>query len=76
MWFPGALPSLLMQFAYLFHDLTFILFAMLIVFHIYLGTAAEPGTFGSMTRGTVTKAWARLHHGRWYRDVTGEEPRG
>jgi formate dehydrogenase subunit gamma len=76
MWFPGALPTLLMQFAYLIHDLTFILFAMLIVFHIYLGTAAEPGTFGSMTRGTVTKAWARLHHGRWYRDVTGEEPRG
>jgi len=76
MWFPGSLPSLVMQFAYLIHDITFILFAMLIVFHIYLGTAAEPGTFGSMTRGTVTKAWARLHHGRWYRDVTGEEPRG
>ncbi len=75
MWFPGALPRLLMEFAYLVHDVTFILFAMLIVIHIYLGTAAEPGTFGSMTRGTVTKAWARLHHGRWYRDVTGEEPR-
>ena len=26
-----------------------------------------------MTRGTVTKAWARLHHPRWYREVTGEE---
>lgn len=76
MWFPGSLPPLLMQLGYVIHDLTFILFAMLIVFHIYLGTAAEPGTFGSMTRGTVTKAWARLHHGRWYRDVTGEEPRG
>ena len=75
MWFPRAFPHLLMEFAYLIHDATFVLFAMLIVVHIYLGTAAEPGTFGSMTRGTVTKAWARLHHGRWYRDVTGEEPR-
>ena len=28
-----------------------------------------------MTRGTVTRAWARLHHPRWYREVTGEEPR-
>ena len=75
MWFPGALPRLLMEFAYVIHDVTFILFAMLIVIHIYLGTAAEPGTFGSMTRGTVTKAWARLHHGRWFREVTGEEQR-
>jgi len=48
---------------------------MLIVFHIYLGTVAEPGTFGSMTRGTVTRAWARLHQPRWYREVTGEESR-
>jgi formate dehydrogenase subunit gamma len=75
MWFPRAFPRLLMEFAYLVHDVTFILFAMLIVFHIYLGTAAEPGTFGSMTRGTVSKTWARLHHGAWYRKVTGEEPR-
>jgi len=35
----------------LLHDLTFILFVVAIVFHIYLGTAALPGTFGSITRG-------------------------
>ena len=44
-------------------------------YNIYLGTAALPGTFGSTTRGTVTKAWARLHHPGWYRDVTGEGTR-
>ena len=75
MWFPSAFPRLLMELAYLIHDFTFVLFVMLIVFHVYLGTVAEPGTFGSMTRGTVTRAWARLHHPRWYREVTGEEPR-
>jgi len=75
MWFPQSFPKLLMEFAYLLHDFTFICFAVSLVFHIYLGTAAEPGTFGSMTRGTVTKAWARLHHGRWYRDVTGDDSR-
>lgn len=74
-WFPGAFPPLLLQFAYIIHDVTFILFAVAIVFHIYLGTAAEPGTFGSMIRGTVTRQWARLHHPRWYREVMGEEPR-
>lgn len=75
MWFPQSFPKLLMEFAYLLHDFTFICFTVSLVFHIYLGTAAEPGTFGSMTRGTVTKAWARLHHGRWYREVTGDDSR-
>jgi formate dehydrogenase subunit gamma len=75
MWFPQYFPRWLMGLAYLIHDFTFICFAVSLVFHIYLGTAAEPGTFGSMTRGTVTRAWARLHHGRWYREVTGEENR-
>ena len=75
MWFPRTFHGFWMELAYLLHDVTFILFAVSLVFHVYLGTASEPGTFGSMTRGTVTKAWARLHHGRWYRDVTGEEPR-
>lgn len=56
----------------LLHSLAFIGFFCAIVAHIYLGTAAEPGTFRSMTRGTVTKAWARLHHPKWFRDVTGD----
>ena len=75
LWFPLSFPPLLRVASILLHDLTFILFAVAIVFHIYLGTAALPGTFGAMTRGTVTKAWARLHHPRWYRDVTGEGTR-
>lgn len=78
MWFPQYFPALLRELAYLLHDVTFIAFAAAIVMHIYLGTAAEPGTFGSMIRGTVTKEWARLHHGRWYREVmddTGDRPK-
>lgn len=76
MWFPRAFPPILMQLSYILHDVTFILFAAGIVFHIYLGTAAEPGTFGSMIRGTVTREWARLHHPRWLREViSGKEDR-
>jgi len=55
------------------HDIAFILFFAMIIGHIYLGTAAEPGTFSSITRVTVTKSWARLHHPRWYREVTSRE---
>ena len=75
MWFPERLPQGLRELSYVVHDLAFILFFAMIIGHIYLGTAAEPGTFSAMTRGTVSKAWARLHHPRWYREVTGEEKR-
>lgn len=69
LWWPTSFSQPIRLAGILLHDLTFILFAVAIVLHIYLGTAAEPGTFRSMTRGTVSSAWARLHHPRWYRDV-------
>ncbi len=75
MWFPRSFPQLVREFAFVLHDLTFILFAVAVIFHIYLSTSAEPGTFRSMTRGTVTRKWARLHHPRWFREVTGEDAR-
>jgi formate dehydrogenase subunit gamma len=71
LWWPESLSQPLRVAGILVHDATFILLAMAIVLHIYLGTAAEPGTFRSMTQGTVTAAWARWHHPRWYREVTG-----
>jgi formate dehydrogenase subunit gamma len=71
MWFPMSFGETVREISYVLHDLTFILFFVAIVGHIYLGTAAEPGTFGAMVRGTVTKSWARLHHPRWFREVTG-----
>jgi formate dehydrogenase subunit gamma len=75
MWFPLAFGQRVREASYLLHDVAFSLFFAMIIGHIYLGTAAEPGTFRSMSRGTVTKSWARLHHPRWYREVTGEQPR-
>jgi formate dehydrogenase subunit gamma len=72
LWWPTYFSQALRSASILLHDLAFIAFFVAIVGHIYLGTAAEPGTFRAMTRGTVTKAWARLHHARWYRDVTSD----
>jgi formate dehydrogenase subunit gamma len=71
LWWPKDFPWRLRQVCIVLHDIGFIFWFVAIVGHIYLGTAAEPGTFRSMTRGTVTRAWARLHHPKWYRDVTG-----
>jgi formate dehydrogenase subunit gamma len=75
LWWPEQFATGLRQAAILVHEAGFIFFACAIVLHIYLGTAAEPGTFRSMTRGTVTRAWARFHHPRWYREVTGDDSR-
>ncbi len=69
MWFPLYFPRLVRELAILLHDITFIFFIVGVITHIYLGTAAEPGTFRSMTRGTVSRRWARLHHPGWFRDV-------
>jgi len=74
LWFPLNFSRIVAEAAILLHDVTFILFVVAIILHIYLGTAAEPGTFRSMTRGTVARSWARLHHPRWYRGVVGEQP--
>jgi formate dehydrogenase subunit gamma len=74
-WNTLTFPQLVREASILLHDVTFILLTVAIVLHIYLGTAAEPGTFRAMVRGTVDRRWARFHHGRWYREVTGEEAR-
>lgn len=76
LWFPRELARPWPDLAWVLHDAGFVLFLAAIVVHIYLGTAAMPGTFRSMTRGTVTKAWARLHHPRWAREVEGREAKG
>lgn len=72
LWFPMEFTRPLRAASLLIHDAVFIVFSAAIVVHIYLGTAALPGTFRSMTQGTVTKPWARHHHPRWYSDVTGK----
>jgi formate dehydrogenase subunit gamma len=72
LWWPTKFGWGLRQLCLVVHDIGFIFWFVAIVGHIYLGTAAEPGTFRSMTRGTVTRAWAKLHHPRWFREVTGD----
>jgi formate dehydrogenase subunit gamma len=74
LWWPELFSGPVREASWILHDVTFILFVLLIIGHIYLAIA-EPGTFSGMVKGTVTKAWARLHHPAWYREVTGEKRR-
>jgi len=41
---------------------------LLLIVHVYLGTVAYPGTLGAMLHGSVTRAWAKLHHPAWTRE--------
>jgi formate dehydrogenase subunit gamma len=42
--------------------------------HVYAAYWTK-GSMKAMTRGTVTRAWAKFHHPGWYRQVTGKEAR-
>jgi formate dehydrogenase subunit gamma len=75
MWFPATFGRTLVAIGYGLHDLAAIVMLVGLFVHVYEGTAAQPGTFRAMTRGTVEKRWAWTHHPAWYRRVTGRDPR-
>jgi formate dehydrogenase subunit gamma len=75
MWFPEIFGRPLVAIGYVVHDIAALIMLVGFVIHIYEGTAAVPGTFHSMTRGTVEKRWAWTHHPAWYRFITGRDPR-
>jgi len=75
MWFPRSFGRTIVSIGYVLHDVAALVMLVGFIVHIYEGTAAQPGTFQSMTRGTVDKRWAWTHHPAWYRRVTGGDPR-
>ena len=56
----------------LIHNICSMLFAIFIPLHIYMATAANPGTFRIMTRGDVPLYWARKKHSKWVKEIGAE----
>ncbi len=54
---------------HLLHNIAFFMMVSFMPIHIYLATAANPGVFRVMTRGTVTLAFAKKHYGKWVKDA-------
>jgi formate dehydrogenase subunit gamma len=75
MWFPAIFGRIVVAISYVLHDLAALVMLVGFIVHVYEGTAAQPGTFASMTRGTVERRWAWTHHPAWYRRATGRDPR-
>ena len=75
MWFPETFGRITVAVGYVLHDLAGLVMLAGFIIHIYEATASQPGTFRSMTRGTVERRWAWTHHPGWYRRATGRDPR-
>ena len=73
MWFPKTFGRVTVDIGYVLHDIAGLVMLGGFIVHVYQSTIAMKGTFPSMTRGTVERRWARTHHPRWYRRVTGDE---
>jgi len=56
----------------LLHTIAFLLYAVLVPLHIYMATAANPGTFRIMTRGDIPLSWAKKKHAKWVREIGAE----
>jgi formate dehydrogenase subunit gamma len=74
LWFPRTFGSVLVAVGAVVHDVAALLMLGSFIVHVYEGTAAQPGTFASMTRGTVDRRWAWTHHPAWYRRAVASRP--
>jgi formate dehydrogenase subunit gamma len=68
-WFAPWFPIALIRVAAVIHAVSAFVLILGIIVHIYAGYWVR-GTIQAMTRGRVTRAWARFHHPGWYREVT------
>jgi formate dehydrogenase subunit gamma len=70
-WFADAFPIWLNRVAVVIHALSAFVLILGIIVHVYAAIWIK-GSIRAMTRGTVSEAWAKHHHRRWYREVTGK----
>ena len=68
-WFADAFPVPLRRVAVLLHAIAAVVLILSVIVHVYAAIWIK-GTMRAMTRGTVSEAWARKNHPRWYRETT------
>jgi formate dehydrogenase subunit gamma len=73
-WMPQVFPRWLVQLSLMLHGLMFVGSIMFVVVHVYLATIGNPGTLEAMLWGRVSRTWAKHHHPKWYKEVTGDNP--
>jgi formate dehydrogenase subunit gamma len=68
-YFSGALPVWLVRLASVIHAIAASVMIAIVIVHVYAAIWVK-GTVRAMWYGTVTRAWAKQHHGAWFREVT------
>lgn len=77
-WRPYFAPAFsipLIRLGLFVHAAAGIALILLIIGHIYMGFWVK-GSISGMVTGYVSRAWARAHHDRWYRQIASKETRG
>ena len=71
-WFPMSFPIEVVRISLMLHGLLFIISIMFVIVHAYLTTIGNPGTLESMIYGNVRRIWAKKHHPKWYKEISGQ----
>lgn len=66
-WFASSVPIPVQRVAVLLHALAAFVLVLAFIVHVYAALWVK-GTLGAMVRGTVSTAWARYHHPRWFNE--------
>ena len=65
------MPGWIVRIAATVHAISAFVMLLGIIVHVYSAVFWVKGSLRAMTRGTVTRAWAKHHHGLWYKEVEG-----
>ena len=69
-YFAPSFPVVLLRWAVVVHAISAFVLILGIIVHIYAAIWVK-GTIGAMTRGYVSKGWAKKHHPGWYKEIGG-----
>ncbi len=64
------------HYSQLWHSIISMVFIIIIMGHIYIGTIGMEGAFEAMGSGEVDSNWAREHHSLWVEEVEAETVAG
>ena len=59
----------MMQDAWIWHASSALLYVILSLGHIYMGTIGVEGAYENMRDGYTDETWAKEHHDHWYREM-------
>src|SRR5262245_48558784 len=68
-YFAHYFPIDIVRLAVVLHAIAATVMVLSVIVHVYAAIWVK-GTLSAMTRGTVTKAWARQNHALWHRQMT------